>query len=60
MKQNRLLITLIALAVLGIDIGVAWATPPALRVPEPGTLTLVASGAAALGGLGLLRRRKKK
>jgi len=59
MKQNRLFITLMALAVLGIDIGVAWATP-AVRVPEPATLTLLGVGAAALGGVGLLRRRKKK
>lgn len=29
------------------------------RIPEPGTLTLLASGAAALGGISWLRRRKK-
>ena len=28
-------------------------------LPEPGTLTLLASGAAALGGISWLRRRKK-
>jgi hypothetical protein len=31
----------------------------ARQIPEPGTLTLLASGAAALGGIGWLRRRKK-
>ena len=31
----------------------------AVRVPEPATLALLASGAAALGGLSWLRRRKK-
>jgi hypothetical protein len=31
----------------------------ATQIPEPGTLTLLASGAAALGGVGWLRRRKK-
>ena len=30
-----------------------------VRLPEPGTLTLLASGAAALGGISWLRRRKK-
>jgi hypothetical protein len=29
-----------------------------VAVPEPGTLTLLASGAAALGGISWLRRRK--
>lgn len=29
------------------------------QVPEPGTLTLLAFGAAALGGISWLRRRKK-
>jgi hypothetical protein len=60
-QSHRLLIALIALAVLGIDTGIAHATPGTYdhRVPEPGTLTLLASGVAALGGIGLLRRRKK-
>jgi hypothetical protein len=31
----------------------------AVAVPEPGTLTLLASGAAALGGISWLHRRKK-
>jgi hypothetical protein len=57
-QSHMLLIALIALAVLGIDIGIAHATPT-VRVPEPGTLTLLASGVAALGGIGLLRRHKK-
>lgn len=29
------------------------------QIPEPGTLTLLASGAAALGGISWLYRRKK-
>ncbi len=29
-----------------------------ISVPEPGTLVLLASGAAVLGGIGWLRRRK--
>ena len=59
MKENyRLLIALMALAVLVIDPGSAHATPR-VRVPEPGTLTLLASGAALLGGIGLLRKLKK-
>jgi hypothetical protein len=58
MKENyRLLITLMALAVLFIDPGSAHATPR-VRVPEPGTLTLLASGVAALGAIRLLRRKK--
>ena len=62
MRQSHMqLLALIALAVLGIDIGIAHAAEvPPRAVPEPGTLTLLASGVAALGGIGLLRRRKKK
>jgi len=59
MKENyRLLIALMALAVLFIDPGSAHATPR-VRVPEPATLTLLTSGAALLGGIRLLIRRKK-
>lgn len=59
-QSHMLLIALIALAVLGIDAGIAHAGPGYIRpVPEPGTLTLLASGVVVLGGLGLLRRRKK-
>lgn len=59
MRENyRLLIALMALTVLFVDPGSAHATP-SIRVPEPGTLTLLASGAAVLGGISLLRRRKK-
>ena len=59
MKENyRLLITLMALAVLFIDPGSAHATPQ-VRVPEPATLTLLASGAALVAGIGFLQKRKK-
>ena len=59
MRVNyQLLIALMALAVLFIDPGSAHATPP-VQVPEPATLTLLASGAAIVGGISLLRRRKK-
>ena len=59
MKENyRLLIALMALAVLFIDPGSAHATPR-LQVPEPATLTLLASGAALIGGISFLRKRKK-
>jgi len=30
-----------------------------LKIPEPGTLTLLACGIAAVGGISWLRRRKK-
>jgi hypothetical protein len=57
-------IALIVLGLLCSYTGVALAgsfldSDFAARIPEPGTLTLLASGAAALGGLGWLRRRKK-
>ncbi len=59
MKQNyRLLIALMALAVLFIDPGSAHATSR-VPVPEPGTLSLLTPGAALLGGSRLLIRRKK-
>ena len=53
------LIALVALAVPGIDTSIAHASQPA-NVPEPGALALLASGIAALGGIGLLRSRKKR
>lgn len=52
------LIGLLALTMLFMDPGSAHATR-VIRVPEPATLTLLASGAAVLGAIGLLRRRKK-
>ena len=55
-------ISLIALALVTTYAGDALAapwTPPSVPIPEPGTLTLLASGVAALGGIGWLRRRKK-
>lgn len=57
-QSHMLLIALISLLALGIDAGIAHATPT-VRVPEPGTLTLLAAGVVALGGVGLLRKRKK-
>ena len=58
MKENyRLLIALSALAYLFLDPGSAHAYVH--RVPEPATLTLLGVGAAALGGISLLRKRKK-
>ena len=55
-EGSRLVITLMALAVLFIDPGSAHA---AVSVPEPGTLALLTSGFVLLGGIALLRRRKK-
>jgi hypothetical protein len=46
-------------AVPGIALAGDFTSDLAIRIPEPGTLTLLASGAAALGGIGWLRRRRK-
>jgi len=51
------LIGLLTLTMFFMDPGSAHATR--VRVPEPATVTLLASGAALLGAIGLLRRRKK-
>jgi len=55
-EGSRLLIAMMALAVLFIDPGNAHA---AVAVPEPSTLALLTSGAVVLGGIALLRRLKK-
>ncbi len=53
-------IALLLLGLLGAVPGIALANGDFLaQIPEPGTLTLLASGAAALGGVSWLRRRKK-
>jgi len=51
-----------ALGLLGALHGIAFADASpdlAFTIPEPGTLTLLASGIVALGGVSWLRRRKK-
>ena len=57
-------IALIVLGLLCSYTGIALAdfvgdSDFAVSIPEPGTLTLLASGAAALGGISWLNRRKK-
>ena len=52
------LIGLLTLTMFFMDPGSAHATRP-IPVPEPATVTLLASGAVVLGAIGLLRRRKK-
>jgi hypothetical protein len=65
MIHGRMLrIALIVVGLLSAASGIALAQPFTdsdftFPVPEPGTLTLLASGAAALGGISWLRRRKK-
>ena len=60
MIHGRLLrIALLLVGLLSAVPGIALAGDFAAQIPEPGTLTLLASGAAALGGVGWLRRRKK-
>ena len=66
MRQHQLLrVGVIALGLLGAFHPIAFAasdaSPPdlALQIPEPGTLTLLACGIAAVGGISWLRRRKK-
>jgi len=51
-------IALTALGLVSALPGIAFADF-AVPIPEPGTLTLLACGVAALGGLSRLRRRKK-
>ncbi len=55
-------IALIVLGLLCAYPGLAladFADDFAVGIPEPGTLTLLAAGVAALGGIGWLRRGKK-
>jgi hypothetical protein len=66
MRQDQFLrVGVIALGLLGAFHGIAFADASpspgdtSLRIPEPGTLTLLASGIAAVGGISWLRRRKK-
>ena len=64
MIQGQLLrVGVMALGLLGAVHGIAFAdavgSDLSVRIPEPGTLTLLASGVAALGGINWLRRRKK-
>jgi PEP-CTERM motif-containing protein len=62
MTHGRMIrIALIVVGLISVAPGIALAdfSGDLARIPEPGTLTLLASGAAALGGIGWLRRRKK-
>jgi hypothetical protein len=64
MRQDQFLrVGVIALGLLGAFHGIAFADAVpgdlVLKIPEPGTLTLLASGIAAVGGISWLRRRKK-
>ena len=61
MIQDQLLrVGVIALGLLSVSRGIAFAdASPDFSIPEPGTLSLVVSGIAALGGISWLRRRKK-
>jgi hypothetical protein len=65
MIHGRMLrIALIVVGLISAAPGIALAdfsdfSTDLARIPEPGTLTLLASGAAALGGINWLRRRKK-
>jgi len=59
-RHCGLLVVFMAIAFLICDSGSAYAGLAPRRVPEPGTLGLLSSGAALLGGLSLLRRLRKK
>ncbi len=52
----KALMALMALALLFVNPGNAHAL---VEIPEPATLALLTSGVILLGGIALLRRRKK-
>ena len=62
--RRALWIALTVVSLIGGTAGVVAAQTDAdtdadlVAVPEPGTLALLASGVAALGGIGWLRRKK--
>ncbi|HTY77496.1 MAG TPA: PEP-CTERM sorting domain-containing protein [Candidatus Bathyarchaeia archaeon] len=62
MHSQWLRVALLVAALVGLVPGFARADLDAdldlVRVPEPATLTLLASGIVALGGIGWFRRRK--
>jgi hypothetical protein len=62
MHGQLLRIALLLVGLLSAVPGIALADfsgDPVTQIPEPGTLILLASGAAVLGGVSWLRRRKK-
>jgi len=58
MARRSLEIALTVLGVLAVYHGTAFAGADFNSIPEPGTLTLLGSGLAALAGIAWFRRRK--